>query len=190
MASRGVPWTPVHDYGCGWRECPECGPMIELEIEAKHRKKASNTYPQRDDATRVNEFLGDLYGTAEERGAKVISLAERRAAQGERNRRREEIRVDRTLSADERAEAAALISARPVRHELLREGRSNWTSEVWLELLSPSKLVATRERNTPLGERVRKAIKRAEDRIHRQNQERAKFLPTSDMLRKIIQAIN
>ena len=181
-------WTPVYDHGCGWRECPLCGPAIEAEIEAKHRRKVASSWPSATDAMRASEFIGEAYGTGAPRGPHIFTKEERRAQRGDQNRRKGIVRIERTLTIEDRAKAIELITARPIRRNLLidgpRAGRAAWASEVWLELLNPSLMVAARERKLSIEDRVRKAVQRAEARLHQRKVEIADHRPTFDMLEK------
>jgi hypothetical protein len=152
-----VPWVPVHDHGCGWRECPECGPLIEVEIQTKHERMVKRSFPS---LSQMSDWLADMYGTGADRSPALVE--KRKAALVERDRRRAEIRIKRSLSGDAVAEVFVQLRARPVRKQF---DRNEWTSEVWLELLNPTKLIALREKRMPLKARVCRAIKRAEYRM-------------------------
>lgn len=154
--------------------------MIELEREAKHRRMRDKTFPS---VSPLCEWLADMHGTGAERGAKIISLDERRAARGERSKRQGTIRVRRSLAKADHAIAVETIAVFKVRREYLREGRAVWEAEVWLELLNPSKLVAGRERKRDIRTKVRKAINRAQDKMHRQLADRTRYLPLPEMRR-------
>jgi len=188
--SKGIPWTPVYDYGCGWRDCPLCGPKIALEIEAKHRKKVAETYPRYDERARVQEFLGDLYGTAEDRGPHLFTREERQAARGSQAKAKGTVRVKRSLKAEDRKRAEALLAVHKVKKKFLEMdagdgvlgGHAVWLAEVWLELLNPSKLVANREKRVPIDRRVEKAVNRAESILRKRLQHDARFLPTIETL--------
>lgn len=157
-------WTPVYDYGCGWKDCPECGPMIALEIEAKHRKRVANTYPK---STPVEDFVADVYGTGQERVAPVISLEERRDARASRMTARERERVKRVLTPEQREEALAYLDSFPLRKSYLDDvgAKREWLSEVWLELEHPHVKVAAKETRLGLSRKVNRAIARAQKRI-------------------------
>lgn len=150
-------WVPVHDTGCGWKDCPECGPLIALEIEAKHR--AAITWPDRD---RISEFSADLHGTGEERGGQVIQLFEKKAARASRAKVKAERRIKRVLTPRQRDMALSLLKGRPIRAAF---DRLTWLSEVWLELENPTRLVADREarstRGRPPDEHLKNMVQRA-----------------------------
>jgi hypothetical protein len=175
MSSKGVPWIPVHNYGCGWKECPECGPMIELEIEAKHRKKVANTFAE--EASAVDTWQ------ASERAAlrpetQVISLAERREARGTQAKYRAVSRSRRSLSTAWRREAQSLLDEISPRRAYLKEGRATWESEVWLELLNPTKLIGKREQQMGLERRLSRAISRAQRTLQRRYVENKRYVLT------------
>lgn len=166
--THGVPWTPVYDYGCGGRDCPECGPMIELEIEAKHRKRVEGTWPKRDELGAWQaEALGQL-----------IAPEERAAAKAKHREYTERTRFRRTLSAKAEARAFEIIRATRVRrmYRANGQGRATWESEVWLELLNPTKAVARREQRAGIDIRVEKAINRAQFKLRMQYVENAKHV--------------
>lgn len=174
----------VHNYGCGWRECPECGPFIELEIEAEHRKKVESTYASELPENRMSGWLGDVYGTGEQRRRPVITPEERRAARGTRAEYREKVRVKRTLVGEDRKTAFSLLATRPVARTFLRDGRAVWESEVWLELTNPTKLVAERERRMSITRRFDRAVHRAERLMHLRYREEARLVAHPEMDRK------
>jgi hypothetical protein len=155
-----VPWVPVHDHGCGWRDCPECGPLIELEIETKHQRMVRKTFPK---ILQGSAWLAEVYGTGAERFP--VLAEKRKTALVERSRRREEIRVKRTLKSDSVKHIHDQLRERPLRKGV---DRDEWCSEVWLELLNPTKLCAVRERRTSLNDKVCRAIQRAEYRMRQE----------------------
>lgn len=176
---------PVYDTGCGWDECPECGPLIALEKEAKHRAVVEATYPERD---RISEFNGDLHGTGEQRGGQVIYLFERKqAARASRSRAKANRRIKRVLTARQREQALAMLKGRPVRAAF---DRSTWLSEVWLELENPTRLVADREARTTRGRppaehlenMVRRAVARAQAKMRRENLLDNRMFPADEKL--------
>jgi hypothetical protein len=154
-----IPWVPVYDHGCGWRDCPECGPLIEVEIQNKHERMVRKTLPA---LSQMSDWLAEVYGTGAERTRVVARDDRSRKALGERDRRREQIRVSRSIKWIDFEVVCKQLEARPVRKLF---DRSDWANEVWLELLNPTKLVAIREKRISLKARVCKAIKRAEKRM-------------------------
>ena len=164
-------WQPVYNTGCGWRECPECGPLIELEIEAEHQAVSSRTWPEPNWAS---EWLADLYGTGAEREIIAEERKEaRREARSASLTARERARVRRVLTPEQRTKAFAQVDAYPLRKSYLDDAgaKREWLSEVWLELENPTVKVASKESRFGLDRRVKRAIKRAQHRIDR---ERAK----------------
>ncbi len=170
-----IPWTPVRNYGCGWTDCPQCGPMIELEIEAEHRRKVESTYPRHTPAEQVAAWLGEAYGTGGERTKAprpgpplAMTKEEKKLARSARNEARERVRVKRTLSDADKSHVVELLENTVVRRAYLRTNpdgentRDEWLSEVWLQLLHPSALCAHRERTMPLGAKVERAVSRGQ----------------------------
>jgi hypothetical protein len=151
----------VHDTGCGYRECPECGPLIELEIEAKHLSVVSKTYPGR---AIVSEWLGDIYGSGQERVQAV--RREQKVARVSRTKVKNDRRIKRLLTREQQAEVSTALAKIPLRKSYSRV-KDEWLSEVWLELLNPTRLVANREARMPLEKRVKRAVHRAEALLRR-----------------------
>lgn len=148
-------WTPVYDTGCGDRNCPECGPLIEVEIEAKHRKMANRTWPGR---SQVSEWLGDCYGTGQERITAELA-PKRKAARADRMRAREVVRLKRILTHEQMTQALDLVQRRvSLKNE---ESRSEHIAEAFLELMNPTLLVSKRESSMNLERRVERAVYRA-----------------------------
>lgn len=146
----------VYDSGCGWEDCPTCGPLIEAEKQVAHRRAIR--WPSRDavvdwqalEAAEETERKGDAETMRKARWAK--KQAEAKA------------RVRRVLTPVQTAKVHELLEARPI-HRALRATREEWLSEVWLELLNPTITVAKREAKgaaLPLGRRVDSAVMRAE----------------------------
>lgn len=171
MPATYVPWTPVYNYGCGWRDCPECGPMIELEIERKHLKRVAESNPQID---QQSEWLAEVYGTGAERVQKVqavakprppyaITPAKRKAAKTKQKAAQGRIRVKRSLSEAKLNEAQREIDARIEHTRSLIRRFDEWDlrNEVWCELLHPNKQVATSERYATMELKVKHAFDRA-----------------------------
>jgi hypothetical protein len=171
MAITYIPWTPVYNYGCGWRECPECGPMIELEIERRHLKRVNESNPQID---QQSEWLAECYGTGAER-VEPLELkprpfgplkplakaqAKAKAAQKEAKSRR---RVRRSLSEASLNEAQGGIDRLVAicRRTVAKHGEWELRNQAWAELLNPSALVATHEKKATLDVKVKSAFDRA-----------------------------
>ena len=162
-------WEPVYRTGCGWRECPECGPLIEIEIEAAHRRKVLQTVPN---AARMSEWLADVYGTGAER---FLDLADRRkTARADRMRAKESVRIKRVLTLEQQAEALTICNSR-IR---LRkpEAREDWLAEAFVELLNPTVLVAKRESRMPLRRKTLRAIARARANIKRRKKDDRRYV--------------
>lgn len=150
----------VYDSGCGWEDCPTCGPLVAAEKQVAHRRAIR--WPSRDavvdwqalQAAEETERKGDAETMKKARWAK--RQAEAKA------------RVKRVFTAPQQASVHALLAERPVRRAL-RATREEWLSEVWLELLNPTITVAKREAKgaaLPLASRVETAVKRAEYTLH------------------------
>lgn len=160
-------WNPVYDTGCGWRDCLICGPLIELEIERVHRD--AREWPKRDIVSEWQAAEREAVNTADD----AVTLAElkelRPAAKGARREVEAKARVKRTLTHAQIIEVQGMLAKWPLR-ALYRRQRGDWESEVWLELLNPTILVARKEggkggrRGNPLGleKRVKAAINRAQ----------------------------
>lgn len=159
-------WRPVYSTGCGWRECPECGPLIELEIEAEHRRVVESTLPERNV---LSEWVADLYGTGQERTQENAEARRTRRAEARASRltARERARVRRVLTSDQRAKALAILEAYPLRKSYLDDAgaKREWMSEAWLELEHPTVKTAAKETRIHLEKRVKLAINRAQHRI-------------------------
>lgn len=160
-----IPWTPNYNYGCGWRDCPECGPMIELEIERRHQKRVANSSPQID---YESEWLAEAYGTGAERvGVKIVppvdDMAARRAARAKQTAVRAQKRVRRSLSEAKLNEAQGYVSAcvSSYRGRFGKLDRFELANQTWCELLNPSALVARRERPLTIEKKVERAFDRA-----------------------------
>lgn len=176
MPRTHIDWTPVYNYGCGWTDCPQCGPMIALEREAKHRKKVASSYPRSTPAEQVSEWLGEAYGTAGERAKgqlvskkpPITTKEERKLALAERDRAREKVLVVRSLANEDLESAHERLKVAPLRRAYLRRNargkltRTEWKTEVWLQLLNPSALIAHREASMSIEKKVARAILRAQ----------------------------
>ncbi len=178
-------WVPVYNTGCGDRNCPECGPLIELEIDATHKDVVARTWPCR---AVVSEWLGDIYGSGQERGAEVIQLFERRGkARVSRAKVKAERRIKRVLTPRQRSAALAMLAGRPVRATF---DRATWLSEVWLELENPTRLVADREARSTRGRppdehlknMVQRAVARAQAKMRREILLDNRLFPTKENL--------
>jgi hypothetical protein len=162
-------WTPVYNTGCGWRDCPECGPLIEIEIEAAHRRMVRKTVPDR---ARMSEWLADAYGTGQERSLDLVE--KRKAARADRMRARERVRIKRVLTNDQRAEALEICE---MRIRLKKpEARAELLAETFVELLNPTVLIEQRECRFRFPRRVKRAIKRAEHNITRRKKDDRRYV--------------
>lgn len=164
-------WNPVYSTGCGWRDCPECGPLIELEIEAEHLAVVQKTYPGR---AVVSEWLGDIYGTGQERLNELKE--ERKTVRCSQAKVREERRVKRVFTTEQTQQASELLTKRSKRLRGFSHVKSEWLAEVWLELLNPTRLVSRREAKLVLERRVRRAINRAQDNLQRRWDDENRFI--------------
>jgi hypothetical protein len=145
---------------CGDERCPLCSEIIALRKEREHDRKVRDTILLRD---RVGEWLGEIYGTGEERTFDAKPEPWKRPS---RAKGRETKRVSRPITSDEKRK---LVWVALQEHELLPtyldddgQGRSEWALSVWLELEQPSVLVARREKRMPLARRIERAINRAQ----------------------------
>lgn len=175
-----VPWDPVGSYGCGNPyDCPLCTARVLAERDRAHERRVANTRPRWTEADQVNAWLGEAYGTAADRFPDAVKReAEVMEAVGAvrvyfDEDARERVRVQRTLSEEHETYALGSLKGHPVRRCYLRRSatgrltRKEWTAECWLELVNPSVLVGRRERSMSVGQKVTRAISRAERRMER-----------------------
>jgi len=169
-----IPWNPVGKFGCGDPEgCPQCSPMVQLEREKEHLRRVASTYPRYTPADQVQEWIAEAYGTGGERSLVVKATA---AARGLRSEGRARVLVKRTLTTEDRAWVSDhLNEIRPTKvfltPSLVKGGpatNEEWLSEVWLEILNPSVLVARRERSMDIREKVARAINRAQGNMRQE----------------------
>lgn len=135
-------WHPVYKSGCGWDECPECGPLIELEKVRMHEAARDRTFPK---------FRED-WSNAQDRGSNPLNptdskvKAARKRARESRAAAREVIRVRRPLTPQQYAEAQRYILKCKIKREFLVDGQPHeWRSRVWIELVNPT-IAATRQK--------------------------------------------
>lgn len=177
----GQAWNPVYKHGCGWRECPQCAPGIEAEIEAAHQK--ARQWPKRN---LVSEWQAAERAELDDRDDTAKAINEiRKAARGARRTFEKENRVKRPLTVSQEVEALAILSEREERI-LKQYSKEEWLSEVWIELVYPTMRVLRTEggasksykQGRPIGikERVRKAIARAERRLQLRNRKEARLV--------------
>ena len=140
---------------CGDPECKRgCAPRIAKAAQRRHERVVASTLPL------VRTWIGDLYGTGEERTASE----ERPYARPSRAAAPEPAYVTRALSPDECATVVRWLDEQPLRRSYLDEdgGRAEWSGAVYLELVQPSALVARRDADLTLRECFDRAVNRAQ----------------------------
>ena len=144
-------WCPVYKTGCGWDECPECGPLIAVEKERMHEAARQRTFPRfREDWS--NAQTRDSVSAPEVKQARKCARASRAEA-------RQVVRVRRPLTPKQYAEAERYILKCKIKREFMVDGEPHeWRSRVWLELVNPT-IAATRQRYGVLKMKPEKAFR-------------------------------
>ena len=164
-------WDPVRNTGCGWLHCPECGPLVALEIEAEHLRIVQRTILD-------GPLIGSMAGNASALDDQKHSVRDRRkAARASRAQFRETQRVKRILTPEQQQAAMWYFEKRAKRlRPFFSRIREEWLAEAWLELVNPSRLVDRRERRRVLKSKLRSAIYRAQRNLQRRAKDDAKYV--------------